>query len=133
MRVILILMLLLGGCKSVEVLEATKTKVMAGNQMGKSHTNYEIVVSASQDFSVISLSLNNDKTLKYYYKDLQTGLSSYDVPALYKAGSYSFHFKKEGVQNFSDKEKLSLQYEIDGKKHNVQVNINPKEATKNSR
>ena len=113
--VFLILFFLIG-CKSVSILEAKKILNKKGNPMGSDYIEYFVSINSKKDFYLYDLFIENDKTkLNYYYKDLKTGLSSYNMLMPFKKGSYAFIFKLNNIDRISKKETVVVKIKVANK------------------
>lgn len=132
-KVYFMIIVIFVGCKSIDITDANKTFVKSGSQFGKDFLEYDVKVSSKTDFTIENISIENEENkIEFYYKDLKTGESSYSLLNPFKKGNYSFHFKIEDTNKFSNEEFLIIEYTSSNKKKFKKIPIN-KEENKNFR
>ena len=118
-------------CQSIRVTEAYKQISKKGHRMGTDYVNYTIIVDASTDFTVNSISLNKDQEeVKFFYEDLSTGLSSYELLNPFPKGTYKFGFRKSDKKSFSSTDFVTLEYLIGKKSFTKKIDIQKSDKTK---
>ena len=124
----ILILFALVGCKSMSVSEASKTLIKKGNQQGTDFVEYSIVLNSEEEFNVTNIYIEGGKEeIKFYYKDLKTGLSSYKMMSPFPKGNYSFNFKLNNLQNFSKEEFLIIELTVKGKEKSKRIKIEQKE------
>ncbi|MAD98671.1 MAG: hypothetical protein CMB99_15215 [Flavobacteriaceae bacterium] len=114
------------GCKSVDIGQATKMKVLKGNPNGTDYVNYEVSVTSDVDFTIEKLHFKGkDKPINFYYKDKATGKSSYDLLNPFPKGSYALLFKVEGIEKFEVTDYIIITYSVDGKTNLQELMVTP--------
>lgn len=96
--------------------------------MGNDHVDYAIVIEASESFVINNILLNEDKEeVKYYYQDLSSGLSSYEMLASFPKGTYKFGFRKSDQKSFSSTDFVTIEYSIGEKSFSKKIDIQKSE------
>lgn len=118
------------GCKTLTISKANKQLFKPGIPNAKEYLNYSFIVSSKSNFKVDNISIENfPKELKYFYKNQNTGETSYKMLKPFIKGNYEFKFKLLNVDNISKNENLVFEYTINQKKKKQIIAIKTKIET----
>lgn len=127
--IMLIAILGLFSCsKLLKITEANKQYIKKGIPSGKDYVKYFVFLEAKEDFVVDDIILNNsNEHHEFYYKDLSTGLSSYNKLISYPKGKYKFGFKTFKIDNFDNNDSIVFNYVIKGKIYSKTISVRKEE------
>jgi hypothetical protein len=124
----LLLVIALVGCKSIGITDANKVLVKKGNKLGTDFIEYSVILNAENDFFINNLTIEGSpETIKFYYKNLNTGLSSYSLLNPFPKGKYSLNFKVNETSNFPKEEFLILEYTVGANQKTTKILIEKNE------
>ena len=125
----LLLVFALISCKSVDITNANKSLIKKGNKLGVNFIEYSVLLDAEKEFIVDDITIDgSSEKIKFYYKNLNTGASSYDMLNPLPKGKYSFNFKVNETENFVKEEFLILEYRIGKTKYSKRIPIKKNES-----
>ena len=124
--IMLAITLLISSCSTVKIEYANRKIVYPGIPSGKTKMKYEIGISAKNNFSINSISLENSIIDNYSLQNKQTQVFDNVKKNDFKAGNYILFFSSLNVYKKGEKNKMTIKVSQKNKKKTIPVIVQDK-------